>query len=505
MVLPLDIRFKDETVWIDTVEDVPHGVSVVTELTFGYVVETEDGTLVLSPEEFACHDASCRPPTSGGTGGSRDSGGMSGASSSASDLDLLFPGRRSTGNKRVFKDGTFSVEGLEEDGTPHKFSDKTEAALKETWDAIGPTREQYVANMVIAGKLAMGIDPKTGKVDPNQAVIGSRDSKWYTVAHEDCKTISKEIGIPMDAVVAATACLSAGRLWSGTKNGNIETARALADLVKNPIDIEIGQHHIDMMNWRREKSTKAVGKIGLDTSELKPGKINTKDLDTSTLVEVLYAMNTLRGHPTLQDWMTKTTQNGKPGLKSSKEQITTDPPFPYFTSKGTQQVKQGVAVLRGEVTPRQAISGPKYSSFYSNIYNPHRDYSSTNDTWHYRIMAGNLPLTHTREGVTTHRTIVEHSIKDKNPDGAIVTAQSIFQRGVAVKKEGLSSGDGMFRDTTAITQQALRQLRQEHPAQFGSMKTHEFQALIWVHYGGGQTSDSGRTARWYGALDKMSK
>lgn len=500
MVMPLELRFTDDDAMEIRADVVPYGISMQTPLEFGFIVENEDGSLsVLSPEEFACYDASCRPPTSGGTGGSKPKSGAT--PSSPEDLDLLFPGRRMSG-KKVYDDGTFSVEGLNEDGSFKTFSAKTEAKLQAQWDAIGPSREEYVTNMVIAGELAMGIDPKTGKVNAAQAANGHIDSKWYTVAHNDCADIARETGIDMDAVVAATATLSAGRLWSGTKNGNIETARALADLVKNPIDIEIEQQHIDMMNWRREKSTKGVGKTGLE-SDLKPGKVNSNDLDAATLVEVMYAVNTLRGHPTMQDWMAKTSKDGKPGMKPSKEQQQTPGQFPYFTSKGTQQVKQAVAVLRGEVTPRQAISGPKYSSFYSNIRNPDKDYSSTNDTWHYRIMAGNLPLTYERKGNKVTRTIVEHSIKDKNPDGMIVTTQDIFQRGGSAKPEGLAGGDGMFRDTTRITRDALNVLKERHPDQFGSMKVHEFQALIWVYYGGGQTSDSGRTQRWYSALDRM--
>jgi hypothetical protein len=166
-------------------------------------------------------------------------------------------------------------------------------------------------------------------------------------------------------------------------------------------------------------------------------------------------------------------------------------------------VKQAVSVLRGEVTPRQAISGPKYSSFYSNISNPNKDYSATNDTWHYRIMAGNLPLTFTKKGEVHTKNIIEHSIKDRSPDGVIVTTQDIFQRGVASKSEGLSGGDAMFRDTTRLTRTALNRLKSEAPDQFSDMKIHEFQALIWVHYGGGQTGDAERTSRWFGALDKM--
>lgn len=504
MTIPLQIRYEPEPSLGLAAASV--GFAVQGPLEFALVHECEAGVKLYAPgEDFACHSAACRPPTSGGTGGSVGKPGSAGgvATSPSAHLDLLFPGRRDAGNKTVYGDGTFSVEGLNEDGSFKTFSAKTEKALADTWAGIGPSKDKYVDNFVIAGKLAMGIDPSTGKVDAKQAAIGHQDSKWYTVAHSDTVTISKDTGIPLDNVVAATAALSAGRLWSGTKNGNIETARALADIVNKPIDIEITQAHLDMMQWRAEKSTKGVGKIGLDTSTLKPGKVNSNDLDSSTLVEVMYAANTLRGHSSLQDWQEKTSKDGKPGMKSSREQIDTPPPYPYFTSKGTQQVKQAVAVLRDEVTPRQAISGPKYSSFYSNIRNPDKDYSATNDTWHYRIMAGNLPLTFTKKGQTMTKSIIEHSIKDRSPDGIIATTQDIFQRGVASKSEGLASGDGMFRDTTALTRQALDRLRVEHPTQFANMKAHEFQALIWVHYGGGQTGDSARTARWNGALDKM--
>jgi hypothetical protein len=480
-------------------------------------LETITAGLFTEVDEFACHDASCRPPTSGGSGGSKPGGGASGdfKRSPSEHLDLLFPGRResASGGKTQYADGTMSVEGLTESGDFKTYKPATEKKNQETWDAIGPKHEQYVANLKVAGELAMGIDPKTGKVDPVQAAKGHQDSKWYTVAHSDCQAITHDTGIPLDSVIAATTTLSAGRLWSGTKNGNIETARALADIVKNPIEIEVSQKHLDMMAWRAGKSTKGVGKIGLDTSNLKPGKISSKDLDSATLVELMYASNTLRGHETFNDWVEKSTKDGKVGFKTTREQLKNPPPYPYFTSKGTQQVKQAVAVLRGEVTPRQAISGPKYSSFFSNIRNPYKDYSSTNDTWHYRVMAGNLKLSasvgkagkngEVGDRVTRTRNIVEHSIKEHSPDGKITTTQDIFQKAGSSKAEGLGSGDIMFRDTTKITRTALDQLKQQYPTQFGDMKMHEFQALIWVHYGGGQVSDEGRTKAWFGALDTM--
>lgn len=467
--------------------------------------------LSIQPLVFACHSAACSPPPNG-TGGSEDGAGTGsdtaggGASLSPAELDLMFPGRHGGAgtHKTLYDDGTMSVEGLTEDGGLTTYKPATEAKLKAQWDAIGPTEAQYVANLVIAGQLAMGINPETGAVNAKDAAEGQADAVWYTTAHNDVAAITKDTGIPMDAVTAAATTLSAGRLWSGTANGNIETARALADIVANPINLKIEQRHLDLMAFRAEKSAKSTGLLGLVDNGLKPGTSSSKDLDAATLVEAMYAINTLRGHDSFEDWATKSTKDGKIGMQSTPEQTASKGEYPYFTSKGTLQVKQAVAILRGEVSPRQAISGPKYSSFYSNIANPEKAYSTTNDTWHYRVMAGNLPLTRTSNGSTRTRTMIEHSLKDYSPDGVISTAQDIFQRAGSSKSEGLASGDGMFRDTTGYTFKALSALKVSNPAQFGNMKPHEFQALIWVHYGGGKVSDSDRTAAWFGALSHMS-
>lgn len=464
------------------------------------------GGLFMLVDEFACYSAACRPPRSGGTGGSlpRAGSGSGFRPTPRGDLEAMFPGLNSPGNKKVYADGTMSVEGLREDGSFISYRDSVEQKAQENWDSIGVPKDQYVGNLVAAGKIAMGIDLVSGEVNEVQAAKGRADSKWYTQAHEDTLRIAQEQGYDHIVVAAATTVLSAGRLWSGTKNGNVETVRALAQLIKNPIELDIQQQHLDLIAYRLSRSAKSTGRVGLSTP-LQVGKISTRDLDSATLAEVLYVMNTLRGHTSFEDWAVKSTKDGVVGMKSTREQQDTPSPFPYFTSKGTLQVKQALAVLRGEVTPRQAISGPKFSSFVSNIMNPNRDYSSTNDTWHYRIMAGRLPLKFVRKGTEYSRTIVEHSLKDHNPDGVIVTPQDIFQRSVASKPDALAPGDVMFRDTTRITRDALDTLKREHPEQFGDMKLHEFQALIWVHYGGGLSSDDTRTDRWFGALDEMGR
>lgn len=67
MALPLQIRLNDGPTRL-VAAGVPYGVSVKSKLEFAFIWENEDGSLdALSPYEFACRDASCRPPTSGGT------------------------------------------------------------------------------------------------------------------------------------------------------------------------------------------------------------------------------------------------------------------------------------------------------------------------------------------------------------------------------------------------------------------------------------------------------
>lgn len=545
MVLPLQIRLSDGPVRL-TASSVPYSVPVIAELEFAFLVETEEGTAVMTPYEFACYDASCRPPTSGGTGGSKTKGGgktqeqkdaakaakragdrdlASGASTkdtttgapalTDAKLDALFPGRKDK-HKSVNPDGTLSIGGLDANGNITSFSAAGEAKIQKQWDDLGHPKEAYVDNLVAAGKLAIGVDLKTGKiVDTDVMEAGLKNSVWYNTAHNDAKAISDATGIDMDNVVAATTVLSAGRQWSGTRSGNAETARTLADIAANPRDIVPTQAALDLMEWKREKSTKGPGQIGLQNGSpplkepLESGKkLSTNDLDSATLVELMYAMNATRGHDSFQQWADLTTKDGKIGMKSSPISSKTDPIYPLFTSKGTHQVKQAMALMRGEVTAREAITGPKFSSFYSNIRRPDVDYSVTNDVWQYRIQAGNLPLNSTvtaskqkSAGIGPVKTapIAELTLGK----GAVNSAQGLLQTGAASKPDGLASGDGMFRDSTAMMKTALTKLAVDYPEQFGTMKGHEFQALIWVHFGGGVSSETTRTNRWDTGLAQM--
>lgn len=80
-MIPLSIRF--ERSGGTELNHHPSNVVVASAeavLEFAYVYECEQHgvNLRLPGEEFACHDASCRPPRSGGTGGSKSKGGAGG-------------------------------------------------------------------------------------------------------------------------------------------------------------------------------------------------------------------------------------------------------------------------------------------------------------------------------------------------------------------------------------------------------------------------------------------
>lgn len=590
MVLPLQIRIIDHEVRL-TAAAVPYGVSLSSELEFAFLVDVDGEMVVMSPYEFACRDASCRPPGSGGTGGSNPGGGSSdggftiykngkrvptkakrklgeterasfgthseGKAAKAADLkmreakqrlgdkdpefleleeaakhaftravitertskrtvtdaaamtdnqlDLIYPHRHNPGV--TYADGTLGIPGMDEFGNPLGLSAEQEAATTKGWTGLGPPKQVYEDNLTAVGKLAMGIDLKTGTValdasgnpTPEALAIiakGNKIALWYSDVHALAQTTSDETGLPLEAIVAGLTVMSAGRQWSGAKSGNQETGMGLAKLVVKPIDVTITPTVIAFMNWRREKATKVVGQVGLDTSRLKPGKkVNTNDLDSATLAEVLYAINTTRGHTSFEDWAAKTTDaRGRIGWKESKEQKATESPFPFFGPKGTLQVKQALGFMRQEVTPRQGIEGPKYSSFFSNILVPTKNGYSTNDVWQYRITSGNQILTSKgKKGKPDVRGTMKELTLGKDP---VDSAQGLMQ-------QGGNAEHGMYRDSTQMLAGALARNKLTHPEIFGNMTKNQYQALVWLHIGGGLQNDDVRTAKWDGALAAM--
>lgn len=494
------------------------------DLEFFFLEEDENGGIVnfvaVDGEVFACHSPACRPPTSGGTGGSNPgpTGGVSsggegvsggipkGAALSDETAETLFPALKEKAvskGKVQHANGTLSVEGLNEDGSFKTFDDKTEAAIAKQYADLGVTHEQLTKNLVHTAEVAMGYDHATGQWDEGEMMQGRQIAAWYTTQGVRLKALSEEEGVEHDRVVAAATVLSAGRLWDGVANGNYETAARLIHILKDNQEIEVTQGDLDFQAWRVGKATKSTSRIGFDADLSVGKKVRPSDLDSAQLVELLYAKNAMRGYDNFADWA-RDSQNGMKTPRNHVIKGAPKPPYPLFTSKGTNQVQQAVAVLRGDVGVRQAISGPKYSSFFSNLRRPDLDYSSTNDTWHYRAMAGNLVLNPlVKKDKLGPGTIRELTVKDYAKYDTVSTAQDLFQVGASSAKNGLAGGDGMFRDSTRITRAALDTLKERHPEQFGDMKIHEMQALVWVYYGGGVSSDATRQSNWDRALETL--
>lgn len=492
-------------------------------------------------EEFACHSAACRPPgKNGGTGGSlpHDALAVAGAAvrMSSDDLSTLCPGYRHQQDDGeaggswlgANSDGTLKLPGVHEGGEFGQYSSETEEKNAALWRSRGITPEQCVQNFVNAGKAAIGINLETGEINQEMLQEGLKKAKWYSNEHESLRALAEETGFfdphapktpksveGLSRIVAATAVVSGNRVWTGAINGNKEVVTRLAHLVAHPVTLELTSEHIALMNWKREKATKGVGKVGLDTSKLKPGKINSNDLDSATLAEVLYATNALRGGQTLDHWLSKKSAEDKGD-------------WPLFIKTGTDPIKKAIAVLRGEVSPDVALNQPKTRSFYNNLMYPDSDYSCTNDTWHYRLMALNSELTYQYKGRTYTGTIDElttaksavYNSTDVTPEGQpptrhtagtvppkqvlMFSAQDLFQQGPQAKRENLPGMFTMFRDVTRFTRTALRQLQRDPQTRdiFKGMKIHEFQALIWVQFGGAQLSDKERTRRWNSVRDQ---
>ena len=424
-------------------------------------------------------------------------------------------GEISRKNKTVNPDGTMSIEGMNADGSFADFDEEIEEALDARWEELGVTRDELTLNLAHAAMIALGYDPSTDEFDAEQVAEGLAKAQWYSEQSDRLRALADSEDVDFDRVVAAAVVMSAGRQWDGVVNGNYESTERIVKLLKADEPIEITPAMAAFMRWRRKRGQMQTSKLGFH-QDLKSGQaLRPSELDSVQLVEVLYAANALRGYKTFKAWK-KDSNSGKRSPKGHKG---VEPPYPVFTSKGTLQVKQATAVIRGDVSVREAISGPKYSSFFSNLFRPDVDYSSTNDTWHYRVMAGNLVLNSlANKEIIGSGTMRELTLKGEAKFGtwvvdeatgvrtwkpAVASAQDLFQSGIQRGEEGLGNGDAMFRDVTKMSRGALAALQLSYPEIFGDMKLHEMQALVWVYYGGGTVSAVEGLDLWADALSKL--
>ena len=176
-------------------------------------------------EEFACHRASCRPPTSGGTGGSSPS-------------DARIPSRKpkAGGDSST----TLRLENLSPENVERQI-----ARLHE----VGAVPREYDTTEKVIGFMEKNIQSVLDNTTPEQ-----RDAwkQWYPAANKIGKDLSEQHGISHEGANGIIAALSPGTDW----DINVAMARSvIGTLSRNkPISAEVAQraNTLRQETWARE-------------------------------------------------------------------------------------------------------------------------------------------------------------------------------------------------------------------------------------------------------------
>lgn len=478
-VLPLQIRVSEPSLRL-TAAAVPYGVSMVSEMDFAFIVEVDGEQVVMSPYEFACYDASCRPPTSGGTGGSSPKGG---GKASAGGADGQFigggPGTLGGGKKRKIggdqhaddmrqliasEQKDFVNNHMNDDGTlglpftkpggagTVEFDPKMQKWVDNKLAELGVTHEQLVDNLVADGLNAIE-SPQAAKA-----------ITWYDTENEWGTNLATTYGVDIDRVFAAVSLTSAMRKWGveGTGTNPPSTNKgAIETILKKLKDDEPFEVTAEMAaNFNTFKGDKKG--IG-EGATIEPGIYRPSDLSSASIARLATGLG-----------------------------------WKVLNSAGTKPIAKAIAVIRGELDVNDVVRGTKQRSFVSNLAHPEIDYTSTNDLWHFRAVAG--------------KTEFNFPDRRKNPDGTpvvpgtgnkIKTTLADYESHVTgYDKAGkpvrgnaphdiFTAGppnSGLYAEITKVTRDALDILA-ERDVRFQGMKIHEFQALVWKYAGGNAGSD----------------
>lgn len=484
----MQIRFTKHEVSL-TAATVPYSVSVVSEMDFAFLVEDQYGELFpMTPYEFArgCRSAACAPHNGGGSlpsGGGKSAGGTygSGQFSGGGPGTIGGDGNRRIGaeshdddmrtiigedkgqylNNHINPDGTLGLPFMKPGGagtvvnTPEQ-----DAYVEKQYEIIGTTREKLVNNLVQAGLEAIEMPG------------ADRAIKWYDRENEWGTNLANEYGVSVDRVFATTSALSAMRKWGNegtgtsgpsTNKGAIET---ILKKLKEDEPFEITQKMADEFNtYKGDK--KGLG----EGSRIEPGTYRPSDLSSVSIARLATSLG-----------------------------------WKIIGPAGTRPVAAGIAILRGELDPNEMVRGTKQRSFVSNLAHPEIDYTSTNDLWHFRAVAGrtdtyNFPDTRKvvdgvyktpmaeKKGSKINATMPEYESwitggkKKKNKDGTITIVPARGNSPHTIFTTSNPPTSGMYTEVTRVTRLALDELGRRD-VRFEGMKMHEFQALVWKHAGG---------------------
>lgn len=431
-------------------------------------VESFDLGSFVQVDEFACRDASCRPPTSGGTGGSSPRGsrfqgggpgtigGNSprtiGSETHEADMDLLISTNEKPFTNNVTNpDGTLGLPFTKPGGKGTiEHDEKMDAWVADHYKKIGTNRETLVANLVADAKGAIEMP------GADKAIA------WYDTENKWGTQLADTYGVSPDRIFAAVSLTSAMRKWGvegtgtngpSTNKGAIET---LLRKMKEDEPFEVSAELAERFNsYKGEKRLLGEG------TRIEPGTYRPSDLSSVTMAR-----------------------------------LATDLGWKVLNTAGAAPVAKAIAVLRGELDVNSVVRGTKQRSFVSNLAHPEIDYTSTNDLWHMRAIAGSTPL--------------NFSDRRRNQDGTQVVpgkgnkitqtlkeyedspTKWVNKKGVMVAERGNAPHDiftggpphgGFYTEMTKVTRQALDQLAASD-VRFRGMKIHEFQALVWKYAGG---------------------
>jgi hypothetical protein len=479
-VLPLQIRVSDQPLRL-TAAGVPYGVSMVSELDFAFIVEVDDEKVVMTPYEFACYDASCRPPTSGGTGGSKpkgsagkSTGGEGGAfigggpgtlgggvkrkvggDQHADDMrQLIASEQKDFANNVMNDDGTLGLPFTKPGGAGTvEFDAKMQKWVDNKLAELGVTHEELVNNLVNDGLNAIN-SPQAAKA-----------ITWYDTENEWGTNLATTYGVDIDRVFAAVSLTSAMRKWgvegtgtnpSSTNKGAIET---ILKKLKDDEPFEVTAEMAANFNtFKGDK--KGIG----EGAQIEPGIYRPSDLSSASIARLATGLG-----------------------------------WKILNSAGTKPIAKAIAVIRGELEVNDVVRGTKQRSFVSNLAHPEIDYTSTNDLWHFRAVAGksefNFPDRRKNEdgtpvvpgtGTKIRTTLADYEshITGYDKAGKPVRGNAphdIFTAG--------PPNSGLYTEITKITREALDTLA-TRDVRFQGMKIHEFQALVWKFAGGNAGSDT---------------
>lgn len=495
-MIPLQIRLSDHETRL-TAAAIPYGVSLLSEIEFAFVVDVDGEQVVMSPYEFACHTAACAPPNdkgTGGTGGSNPNGSVGGKAGAGGETygsgRFAGGGPGTTGadganrrigaeshdadmatiigedkgqylNNHINPDGTLGLPFTKPGGAGTiQNTPEQDAYIAEQYKIIGSSRETLVNNLVKAGLEAIN--------GPDAA----RAIKWYDRENKWGTNLANEYGVSVERIFATTAALSAMRKWGNegtgtsgpsTNKGAIET---ILKKFKEDAPFEVTKAMADSFNsFKGEK--KGLG----EGSHIEPGIYRPSDLSSVSIAR-----------------------------------LATDLGWKIIGTAGTRPVAAGIAILRGELSPNEMVRGTKQRSFVSNLAHPEIDYTSTNDLWHFRAVAGesefNFPDVRKKldgvyktmlkpgKGNKAHATMAEYESwvtggkKKKNKKTGEITI--VPDRGNSPHTIFTTSNpptSGLYTEVTHVTRLALDRLAGRDP-RFKGMKMHEFQALVWKYAGG---------------------